>query len=592
MSKKELSHLSLMFVVGLSGCCSPFDTECMLDKQLERYAAGHETATADTGMDGGGVDLLTIQLPFATDYTTLCTQGANGSYSHGSRATKYDVDLDTPNDSTDPVFAPVGGTAYNHDESRTKNFGHHVTIDQGDGTYVIIAHLDSIVISDGEQVAAGQLIGYEGHTGLADGDHVHIGRHSGDASLVGEYGSSINALAFNAVDKTTGRTVTEMTTEMACDLSTGHTYQSLLPTPKWHPSGSLLKSPQSSTVYLLDGFTLRTFMSETAFTSRNYDWDDVVDVTDDELACYSVGDSFTSSSLVTAVYDSTAYTGAWLIVGTATDPSRYRAQILSAGATSVLTTWGIYTTSLSSLPSPSSMGVTLSNYPVSSETATFRDGSLVSTTEASDVYVMEGGAAIPIIDWDTYLLMGYGSRTVNELSRHDFDVLVSIVGDCAADSYCIANNDVTTCGGDTEDEPGTYPGEGSGGSGDDPNTDDATGIGLELWWWTEQPADWITISGQFTNENGYSYSWNNNIAWSTWSSELHFSIADAGPGDGFRYSYAFAIDGTENWGCLGPYPPGTLTGTPLATYNGTAIAVSQVDDPGSDGCGFQVEIPR
>jgi hypothetical protein len=99
-------------------------------------------------------------------------------------------------------------------------------------------------------------------------------------------------------------------------------------------------------------------------------------------------------------------------------------------------------------------------------------------------------------------------------------------------------------------------------------------------------------SGQFTNENGYSYAWNNNIAWSTWSSELHFSIADAGPGDSFRYSYAFSIDGVENWGCLGPYPPGTLTGTPLATYNGTAITVTEVDDPSSDGCGFQVNIPK
>lgn len=584
--------MALLSSLFFGGCC---DYECQIEREMEANAVKDPVlATPDTGMVGGGIDLLTIDMPFATNTTSLCTQGANGSYSHHSRSTKYDVDFDTPNDSKEPVFAPVGGIAYAHDESRTKNYGYHVTIDEGDGTYVIIAHMDEIFVHDGDEVATGQLLGYEGHTGMADGDHVHIGRHSGDASKMGEYGTSIDALSFYAKDVTLGTTVTKRTTELTCDMSTGHTYESLLPTPKWHPSGSLLQEPSTSTVYLLDGFTLHPFLTESAFTGRNYNWNDVAHISKDEMACYSVGAAVEGASLVTAVYDGTS---GWLVVGEATDATRYRLQLTGTGLSAVLATWGIAATELSALPSPSAAGVTLSNYPIpSTELATFRDGSLVSTYEQSDVYVMEGGVGLPIMDWDTDLLMGFGARTVVELAKHDFDLLVPNIGNCTTDSYCIARNDVTTCGGDTEDVPGTFPGESTGDdevddTGSDWDTSEATGKGLELWWWLASPADWITISGEFTNESGYSYGWNSNIAWSTESDELYFAIADMGSGDSFRYSYAFSTDGVESWSCLGPFPPGELNGTALATYNGAEADVFMVADPGSDGCGLEVSIP-
>lgn len=605
MIKRIVTLVNIGFIVivllSLSGCCGKLcEMERLNGERIE------STSNEDTGMDGGGVDLLTIQLPFVNGYNSLCTQGANGDYSHHGRSTRYDADFDTPNNARDVVYAPVGGIAYAHDESRTKNYGNHVTIDQNDGTYIIIAHMDEILVADGEEVAAGQIVGYEGHTGMADGDHVHIGRHSGDAKKMGEYGTSVNALAFNATDKTLGTTVTKMTTELTCDLSTGHTYTSLLPTPKWHPSGSLLKLPDASTVYLLNGFTLEPFLTEDSFTSRNYSWDDVVLMDSSEKSCYMAGNTISGTSLVTAVYDTVAYTGAWLIVGAASDPNRYRAQLTSVGAEAVLATWGISATSLSSLPSPSAAGVTLSAYPTKGfETATFRDGSLVSTNEASDVYVMEGGAAIPVMDWDTYLLMGFAHRTVHELPKRDFDTLVDIVGSCTTDSYCIANNDVTTCGGDTEDVPGTYPGEGTGTGGTETEEGESeeegetatepvtpgTGVGLELWWVLDTSADWMTISGEFTNESNYGYGWSSNITWSTWSNELYFAIVDAGPGDSFRYSYGYNVAGVDGWGCVGPFPPGDTTGTFVATYNGSALTVNVVEDPNSDGCGLEVRIP-
>lgn len=589
--------VSTLSLLTLSACCDPMDIECINERHgIETHNSADDGTAADPNV-GGGVDLLTIDLPFRGGYDSLCTQGANGDYSHHSRSTMYDVDLDTPNDVNDPVFAPVGGIAYAHDENPNKNYGNHVTIDQGDGTYVILAHLKQILIGDGEEVAAGELVGIEGHTGSAQGDHVHIGRHSGDATKMGEYGTSVNALAFTAYDTNTRQNVTKMTTELTCSLETGHTYESQLGTPLWHPSGSLIKTPDSATVYLQEAGTVYPFLTEGVFTSRNYSWNDIVTVDPNELSCYIMGSSISSTGLVTAVYDDIARTGGWLIVGTASDSGRYRKQIVSNSVNAVLSTWGISASSVSALPKLSTSGIDLDDYPRDLDNVTFRDGSLVSTNEQSDVYVMQGGVGLPIVDWDTYLLMGFGNRTVVEVPKADFDVLVLSTGSCATDSYCIANADVTTCGGDTEDVPGTYPGEGTGGTDteDDPQfdarADEMTGVGLELWWWLGSEAEWISISGEFTNESHYAYGWNSDITWVTNSDEMYFSIPDMSSGDSFRYSYAFSQNGVENWSCLGPYPPGLLTGTPYATYNGTPVDVAMADDPSSDGCGLQVSIP-
>lgn len=590
-----LSALVLMVAFGISGGCGP-----LYRMRKHTLQTAEDCLYGDTGNDAcsdsvkGGEDLLTIDMPFADGYRSLCTQGANGSYSHHSRSTTYDVDFDTPNSTRDPVYAPVGGVAYVHDTDRTRNYGEHINIDEGDGSYIILAHLDDVFIADGDEVAAGQLLGYEGATGAAVGDHMHIGRHAGDAARDGIYGTSVSGLAFAAYDASAKADGAVLTSDMTCGLDTGHVYESQLPTPLWHPSGSLVKTPDSATVYLLDGFTLEPFVDENSFTSRNYSWNDIAVIAEDETECYGVGAAISGTGLVTAVRESSWESGAWLVVGSSTDANRYRSQLSTAGLEAVLATWGIPAGSVFDLPTASEAGVSLSGYPSTLETATFRDGSLVSTVEKSDVYVMEGGAALPIADWDTNLLMGFGSRSVTEVAQSDFDVLVDIVGDCAADSSCVSAVDVTTCGGDTEDNGGTYPGEGEGGADDttsDIPTTPATGEGLELWWWLDTSADWETISGQFTESDGTAYPWSSNITWSTWSPELYFAISVASSGDTFRYSYAGFQNGATLYGCNGPFPPGSTVGHTMATWNGRTIPVTSVADPTSNGCGFQVTVP-
>lgn len=53
-----------------------------------------------------------------------------------------------------------------------------IVIDDGNGYRSIYAHEMSVTVKPGQQVTAGQVIGYEGATGLASGCHVHYGLFS------------------------------------------------------------------------------------------------------------------------------------------------------------------------------------------------------------------------------------------------------------------------------------------------------------------------------------------------------------------------------------------------------------------------------
>ena len=204
----------------LASCCRTY--ECY----AERYGLG------------GGQDVVPVNLPFDAGYSATCVQGVGGSYSHSSDSTYYDVDLDTPNDEDVIVYAPVDGVAYVHDADRNRNYGVHVNIDLSDGTYIVLAHLEDVFIDNGSEVAAGQMIGFEGTTGASTGDHVHIGRHRGDASEDAVYGDSVEGLSFVTADDSD-----LLVSEMNCSLSGGSSYESVLATARWRPSGSLVMTP-------------------------------------------------------------------------------------------------------------------------------------------------------------------------------------------------------------------------------------------------------------------------------------------------------------------------------------------------------------
>ena len=397
------------------------------------------------GFGGGGEDVVTIQMPFAYGYSSLCVQGAEGSYSHTYSSTRYDLDLDTPNDRDDYIYAPISGTAYVHDSDRLNGFGVHINLDLGDGSYIILAHLDDVLIGNGEEVAQGQLIAIEGTTGASTGDHLHIGRHDGDATSNGWDGVSLEGLMIEAYSSSHGGMDTFLTSEFVCDLSSGYYYQSRMETPVWHPDGTLVMTPNSPDVYILDDGYKHLIEDEGVFWSYNWDFSQLVYVDETELACYANGANWSNETQIMAVYSDGSV---WLLVGAQDGEDYLRYRVLANNWQGVLKSWGITASTYDDLPTSNEL---FDYYYESSHTATLREGTLVTEASTSDVYVIMQGAAYPILDWDTYLALGFWNREVIVLDDGAIRAIQGSVGDCATSHGCISYEDLLYCGGELWD---------------------------------------------------------------------------------------------------------------------------------------------
>ena len=75
-----------------------------------------------------------------------------------------------------PILAAADGTVTvaNSLDSWGGSYGYYIQIDHGGGLETLYAHCSSICVATGQQVQAGQVIGYVGHTGRVTGNHLHL----------------------------------------------------------------------------------------------------------------------------------------------------------------------------------------------------------------------------------------------------------------------------------------------------------------------------------------------------------------------------------------------------------------------------------
>ena len=75
-----------------------------------------------------------------------------------------------------PILAAADGivTVANGLDSWGGSYGYYIQIDHVGGLETLYAHCSSICVTNGQQVQAGQVIGYVGHTGRATGSHLHF----------------------------------------------------------------------------------------------------------------------------------------------------------------------------------------------------------------------------------------------------------------------------------------------------------------------------------------------------------------------------------------------------------------------------------
>ena len=75
-----------------------------------------------------------------------------------------------------PILAAADGvvTVTNGLDSWGGSYGYYIQIDHGGGLETLYAHCSSICVTTGQQVQAGEVIGYVGHTGRVTGSHLHL----------------------------------------------------------------------------------------------------------------------------------------------------------------------------------------------------------------------------------------------------------------------------------------------------------------------------------------------------------------------------------------------------------------------------------
>lgn len=161
------------------------------DRQNEYLTllSGEDTATLWGELLGGFVqgsgELMTpgmdtvfadgaLQWPLPIAGTITSQQGYRIDPFTGEVSYHSGTDISAPEGT--PILAAADGTVTiaNATDSWGGSYGYYVKIDHGGGLTTLYAHCSGICVTAGQQVQAGQVIAYVGHTGRATGDHLHI----------------------------------------------------------------------------------------------------------------------------------------------------------------------------------------------------------------------------------------------------------------------------------------------------------------------------------------------------------------------------------------------------------------------------------
>jgi murein DD-endopeptidase MepM/ murein hydrolase activator NlpD len=74
-----------------------------------------------------------------------------------------------------PIYAAASGqVVISRSGAWNGGYGNYIVISHSNGTQTLYSHNSSNVVSQGETVAQGQVIGYVGNTGKSTGPHVHF----------------------------------------------------------------------------------------------------------------------------------------------------------------------------------------------------------------------------------------------------------------------------------------------------------------------------------------------------------------------------------------------------------------------------------
>ena len=154
------------------------DTTALWGDLLGGFAMGELggeilTPGSDTSLGGGA-----LQWPLPVAGTITSPQGYRTDPITGEVSYHSGTDIAVPEGT--PILAAADGTVTvaNALDSWGGSYGYYVKLDHGGGLTTLYAHCSSICATAGQQVKAGEVIAYVGHTGRATGPHLHFEIHT------------------------------------------------------------------------------------------------------------------------------------------------------------------------------------------------------------------------------------------------------------------------------------------------------------------------------------------------------------------------------------------------------------------------------
>ena len=127
-------------------------------------------SNSSSSSSSGGASSGGFVFPLAYSTGVTCAYGPRVHPINGNKSFHYGVDLAAGMNTE--IYATKSGTVTGATYGEAN--GYYVTINHGDGYSSIYAHMTNYVVSVGDSVKQGQLIGYVGTTGWSTGPHLHF----------------------------------------------------------------------------------------------------------------------------------------------------------------------------------------------------------------------------------------------------------------------------------------------------------------------------------------------------------------------------------------------------------------------------------
>lgn len=164
------------------------------------------------------------------------------------------------------------------------------------------------------------------------------------------------------------------------------------------PNYSILKTP--STYYLLDYDTLRPFASAEVVRKLGYNPEEVVTITDADIAGYPLGSVITESTAapIGVIYQITDLGNTYYL---------FKDNILYP-----IIDKNVVATNYKNLPIEKHTLVDIKNIHVADMPTTFKDGTLIHVADSNNTYVIENGKKRLIADVDTFAALGYKRENI------------------------------------------------------------------------------------------------------------------------------------------------------------------------------------